>query len=173
MLKSLIHRAAFDSDSVDSQRSVLTCLITVLWNEITESDASPLPALLPLHLSSPGSRLSSKTWPPGPTLLSSSTTAPSKQTSSKLRSFLNKRWPLPGTIKQTLRVILMMTIILIRRVLLPGFSFLLSPAGILISARWTKSPLTWALTFLQSSLLSSRTVQITPVSCGCCYSLNM
>lgn len=49
-------------------------------------------------MSSPGSQLSSKTWPLGLTLLSSSTTAPSKQTSSKLKSFSNKRWPLPGTV---------------------------------------------------------------------------
>lgn len=45
---------------------------------------------------SPGSRMSSKTSLLGQTHLSSSTTASSRQTSSKSRSFSNKRWPRPG-----------------------------------------------------------------------------
>lgn len=47
---------------------------------------------------SSGSQRSSKTSPLAPTLLSSSTTARSKQTSSKSRSFWNRRWLLPGTV---------------------------------------------------------------------------
>lgn len=47
---------------------------------------------------SSGSQQSSKTSPPAPTLLSSSTMARSKQTSSKSRSFWNRRWLLPGTV---------------------------------------------------------------------------
>lgn len=45
---------------------------------------------------SPGSRMSSKTSLLGQTLPSFSTTASSRQTSSKSRSFSNKRWPRPG-----------------------------------------------------------------------------
>lgn len=62
---------------------------------ITKWDVSS-PSLASFLRPPPGSRLSSKTSPPGQTLLSSSTMASSRQTSSKSRSFSNKCWPRPG-----------------------------------------------------------------------------
>lgn len=45
-----------------------------------------------------GSPQSWRTWPPAPIRLSCSSTAPSKQTSSKSRSSSSKHWPLPGSL---------------------------------------------------------------------------
>lgn len=150
-----------------------------MWNSFMQNQLfySPLfnvikvlfPQFHPSPVSS-GSQQSSKTSPPAPTLLSSFTTARSKQTSSKSRSFWNRRWLRPGTVvnqtvdKEHCGGLFLDTGLTPRPLLSPVFG-----AGILISAHWTKSPLTWEPTFLQSSLRSSRTVQIMPVSLGGCF----